>query len=178
MFETYIDSRIFGAVANTGEKSDANAGVAHGPVQIHDAISVNLPIIEHAQITRVVQTKEDNNHTMGNRYKVHYAAFKGSGQLSSYRAAKTGMTEEDVKIFVESLRDMFIEHASNSSGIQRMRKLFVFTSNNNSMDIGVALDAVTVRTKNNDKFASSYDDIEVIFDKTKIPSHVTVEEVL
>lgn len=178
LLEKYIDARVFGVVANTGDKNDIKAGVVHGPVQIHDACSVNTPLVESSQIIRVVQAKEDNNHTMGNRYKVHYAALKGSGQLCVHRASKAGMSEEDYTKFIESLRDMFIGHASNSSGIQRMRKLFVFTSDSYSMDIGIALDAVKVTVRNEDKLAESYDDIEVTLDRSKLPEHVTVEELL
>ena|SRR5271157_757330 len=175
---TYIDVRIFGAVANTGELNSVKAGVVHGPVQIYDATSINIPTIELVQTTRLVATKEDNSHTMGTRYKVNYAAFKGSGSISAVRAAKVNMTEEDEKVFWSALLEMFHDHASNSSGIQRLRKVFVFEGRGKSMDIGIALDAVKTSVKVPAEEVSSFEDIEVALDLTKIPDGVTVTELL
>jgi len=199
LLKKYIDARVFGAVASTGKSSNngekdedasnednkkkkgkgsksVTAGVVHGPVQIFDAVSINKPDIENTQLTRVVSTTGDDNHTMGTRYKVDYAVFKGSGHVSVVRAEKSGMTEKDEKLFFEALENMFVNHSSNSSGIQRIRKIFVFERDATTVDVGSALDAVNVELVC--EFPTSFDDVKVSIDKSKLPKGMTVKEIL
>jgi CRISPR-associated protein Csd2 len=175
LLATYLDARVFGAVANTG---GSGVGVVHGPVQVHDSVSINVPVVELAGLIRCVATKEDENHTMGSRYKVPYVAMRGTVQISANRAQKAKMTEADERVFIESLLTMFHDHASNSSGIQRMRKVFLFESESPSIDVGIAVDAVKTSVKEGVEIVTSFDDIEVSLIKEKIPRGTKVTELM
>ena len=181
----YWDNRVFGVVANTGDKDSGTddvkiaSGTTHGPIQIFHSKSINKPFTHNAQITRCVSTKENNNHTMGNKIFTEYALFKGSAVLDANRAEKSGMTIEDEEKFLDGLQNAFTNHASNSSGIQTMRKIYVFEhpAGKEKQQHITFREAVKVTVKKGVVDPESFDDFEIILDKTKIPKDVFVKEI-
>lgn len=138
MCATFYDIRTFGAVLTTNaeedEKKDAklfyNCGQVRGPVQFTFARSVDpIVTIEHS-ITRVAITKEEDRDRkdteMGRKNTVPYGLYKAHGFIVPSFAARTGFSEEDLKIFWEAVKMMFVDDPSAARGTMTVRRIIVF----------------------------------------------------
>jgi len=139
MCNNFFDVRTFGAVMSTG----ANAGQVRGPVQIAFAKSVH-PIMQlDVSITRMAvadnlkdakssddykkweaEQPEDKIRTFGRKSIVPYGLYVGKAFVSAHLAEKTGFSANDLKVFVESLLNMYEHDRSSSKGIMTTRKVY------------------------------------------------------
>ena len=129
MCEKFFDVRTFGAVMSTGE----NAGQVRGPVQFTFGRSVDpIVALEHS-ITRMAvateaeaESQSGDNRTMGRKYTVPYGLYRAHGFISANLAGETKFSVDDLKIFWESLQNMFDHDHSAARGLMAMRKLVIF----------------------------------------------------
>ncbi|WP_289019946.1 type I-C CRISPR-associated protein Cas7/Csd2 [Desulfobacter postgatei] len=129
MCEKFFDVRTFGAVMSTGE----NAGQVRGPVQLTFARSVDpIVTLEHS-ITRMAVTTEaesesqgGDNRTMGRKYTIPYGLYRAHGFISANFAETTKFSEKDLKLFWESLENMFDHDHSAARGLMAVRKIIIF----------------------------------------------------
>lgn len=105
--ETYWDARMFGAVCSTGKGEDeGGVGSIRGPVQVPFTRSLHPLDYTSHQLTRVVQTDDDNKSTMTGKegkHVVRYALYRGVATFTPRIAKKTGVTMEDMELFVKGL---------------------------------------------------------------------------
>jgi CRISPR-associated protein Csd2 len=106
MCQQYFDVRVFGALM----VGDLNCGKVRGPMQIGMAKSVEPIVPVQMSITRMAATKEEKNKenkTMGNKWIVPYGLYRVHGYFNAPLAAKSGASEEDMKLFWNALREMW-----------------------------------------------------------------------
>lgn len=204
MCQNFYDVRTFGAVMSTGE----NAGQVRGPIQITFARSID-PVFEiEASITRgavadkVTNAKsladyekweaerdEDQLRTMGRKSFIPYGLFAAKGFVSAHLATGTGFSEQDFKLLLEGLLNMYEHDRSASKGQMSSRRLFVFKHVGTDTDelkrsrqavLGCApahklLDAgqvIQVSRKDQDKPARHFGDYDIQVDLSKLPAGV------
>jgi CRISPR-associated protein Csd2 len=152
MCQNFYDIRTFGAVMST----EVNCGQVRGPVQMAFARSLD-PIVssEHA-VTRCAVTnvkdaeKQDgDNRTMGRKFTVPYALYRGHGFINPFLAAQTGFGEDDLELFWTAMEQMFELDRSAARGLMSARRLIVFRHDS---QLGNApahklFDAVTIERK-------------------------------
>jgi CRISPR-associated protein Csd2 len=182
MCNSYYDVRIFGAVMSTGK----NAGQVRGPVQLTFARSIDQIVpLEHS-ITRMAvataaeaEKQQGDNRTMGRKFTVPYALYRCHGFVSAPLAAQTGFSEEDLKLFWQSLTDMFEHDRSAARGQMATRKLIVFKHDSalGNAPAHKLFELVKVkRSTEGTKPARSFSDYAVEIDKSAVPAGVTLEE--
>jgi CRISPR-associated protein Csd2 len=139
MCDHFFDVRTFGAVMDTGEKSDFKCGQVRGPVQICFSRSQSKIFQQEIPITRIAVANEKEqkeneekskdgtkDRTMGRKYIVPYGLYRAEGFVSANFAAQTGFSEDDLNLFFDALVNMFDQDRSASHGKMTARKLFVF----------------------------------------------------
>ncbi len=129
MCSKYYDIRTFGAVMSTGK----NAGQVRGPVQLTFGRSVEpIVVLEHSITRMAVATEAEaekqsgDNRTMGRKYTVPYGLYRAHGFVSAHFANQTGFSEDDLKLFWDSLLNMFEHDRSAARGMMATRGLYVF----------------------------------------------------
>jgi CRISPR-associated protein Csd2 len=142
MCANFYDVRTFGAVMSTG----ANAGQVRGPVQIAFSRSVDPVLPLELAITRMAvadeakgartseqlaaweaEQPEDKLRTMGRKSLIPYGLFVGRAFVSAHLARETGFSQEDLRLFLEALLNMYEHDRSASKGLMTVqRPLFVF----------------------------------------------------
>lgn len=182
MCRKYFDVRTFGAVMSTGK----NAGQVRGPIQFTFARSVDpVTALEHSITRMAVATEKEaekqggDNRTMGRKSTIPYGLYVCHGFISANLAKQTGFSEEDLNLFWNALKNMFDNDRSAARGLMSARKLIVF---NHVSELGNApanqlFDLVKVE-KTIDAAPRSFNDYKVTIARDKLPSNVTVEELL
>ncbi len=125
MCRNFYDIRAFGAVMTT----DVNAGQVRGPVQMTFARSVEPILPLEISITRSSVTNEkdvDKERTMGRKHIVPYGLYRAHGFVNAPLAARTGFSEDDLKLLWEALCNMFELDRSAARGEMATRKLIIF----------------------------------------------------
>lgn len=177
--EKYYDIRTFGAVIAAEKEKQ---GQVRGPVQLTFARSVD-PVFSHSHsITRMAVTKEaDKNKekTMGRKSTIPYGLYVCHGFISANLAKQTGFSEEDLSLFWKALKNMFDNDRSAARGLMSARKLIVFKHDSalGNAPANQLFDLVKVE-KTIDAAPRSFNDYKVTIAKEKLPSNVTVEELL
>ena len=180
MCEKFYDVRTFGAVLSTG----ANAGQVRGAVQMTFARSVS-PIVssEHA-LTVCVARDEDKTYDsqvgiQGRKATVPYGLYICHGFISANLAKQTGFSKEDLAIFWEALKNMFDVDRSAARGLMSAQKLIVFKHDSmlGNAPANKLFDLVKVQKKC-DGAPRKFEDYQVTIDKDKLPSGVTIEEMI
>lgn len=182
MCKNYYDIRTFGAVMSTGK----NAGQVRGPIQLTFARSVDPVATAEHSITRVAvatpkeaESQKGENHTMGRKATIPYGLYVCHGFISANLAKQTGFSEEDLNLFFDALKNMFDLDRSAARGLMSAQKLIVFR---HESELGNApanklFDLVHIK-KTTDAAPRSFNDYNVIIDKDKVPTGVTVEELI
>ena len=124
MCKAYYDIRTFGAVMPQLQK--VNDGQVRGPVQINFSKSIDPVFPNTITITRLVDEKEDNKTTMGNKHIIPYALYRTEGYISAKLAQQTGFSEEDLELFWQALENMFEHDHSAARGKMAVHKLIIF----------------------------------------------------
>jgi CRISPR-associated protein Csd2 len=123
--DKYVDVRMFGAVLGTG---NIPAGYCRGPVQVGIAESLS-PIGElELSITRCASTDSSKikETEMGRKHLVSYGLYRVEIHVSAARAAKTGLTYQDVDRLVEAVHNLWDLDMSAARTGMSTRCLFVF----------------------------------------------------
>lgn len=166
MCQTFFDIRMFGAVMTTG----VNCGQVRGPVQLAFSTSIDPIASQEQSVTRMAVTTEaesenqaGSNRTMGRKDIVPYGLYRCHGFISAPFAAQTGFSEEDLKLFFQSLESMFDQDHSAARGEMSPRRLIVFKHDSK---LGNApshklLEGVTVERKKEIEVPRSFSDYTV-----------------
>jgi len=183
MCGAYYDVRTFGAVLSTGK----NAGQVRGPVQLTFARSIDQVVTLEHSITRMAvateaeaEKQQGDNRTMGRKFTIPYGLYRCHGFVSAPLAAQTGFSKEDIDLFWDALKNMFEHDRSAARGEMNTRKLIVFKHESayGNAPAHKLFERVTVARKDTSRSARAYSDYDVTIDKSKLPSGVTVEEMV
>lgn len=131
---------------------------------------------------------------MGRKSQISYGLYVARGFVSAHLAQGTGFNEEDLKVLMESLLNMYEHDRSASKGLMSTRKLFVFkhigTDPNNAeqnkrqamlgcapahrlLDLG---QVVTIQLKDQSKPPRHFSDYSVTAEASKLPRGVQMLE--
>lgn len=183
MCSRYYDVRTFGAVMSTGK----NAGQVRGPIQLTFARSVDPINSSEHSITRMAVTTEKeaekqsgDNRTMGRKSTVPYGLYVCHGFVSANLAAQTGFSEDDLVLFWEALKNMFDVDRSAARGLMSAQKLIVFKHDSalGNAPANQLFDLVHVEKKADVDVPRKFEDYVVSIEKEKIPSGVSLEELI
>jgi CRISPR-associated protein Csd2 len=191
MCKNFYDVRTFGAVMST---SKFNCGQVQGPFQLTFARSVDPIVPMDLSITRVAVTKpedarkqssddegESSNKIteMGRKTMIPYGLYVAHGFYNPYFADNTGVTEEDLEIFWESLVKMWDLDRSASRGMMACRGLYVFTHEDKTGNAPAnkLFDLINVSKKDNVETPRSFNDYQVSV-KKGIPDKITLSKIL
>jgi CRISPR-associated protein Csd2 len=184
MCKTFFDIRTFGAVLSL--KTAPNCGQVRGPVQLTFARSIE-PIVplEHS-ITRMAvateaeaEKQQGDNRTMGRKFTVPYALYRCHGFVSAPLAEQTGFSDDDLKLFWESLVNMFEHDRSAARGQMATRRLIVFKHDSKMGKAPAHKLFELVRVQRLDGAegpARAFSDYDVKVDETSVPNGVTIEK--
>ncbi len=190
MCRNFYDIRTFGAVMTT----EINAGQVRGPVQMTFARSIDPIMPLEISITRSSVTNEkdiDKERTMGRKHIVPYGLYRAHGFINAPLAARTGFSEEDLKLLWQALCNMFELDRSAARGEMATRKLVVFRhdsklGNAHAHELfdrvkvlrchdGECLPAGDRRTDNWPP-ARSFSDYRIEIDRNALPEGITILE--
>lgn len=176
----YYDTRMFGAVMSTKKY---NAGQVRGPLQMTFARSVDPITPYDMTITRVALTNADDaqkgagedeaearHGQMGRKAYVPYGLYVAHGYYTPAFAQQTGVTENDLAIFWESLVNMWDLDRSASRGQMATRGLYVFAHDN---EFGNApshklFEAINIERKEDVDVARDAKDYDITIDELDI----------
>lgn len=165
--QSYYDIRAFGAVLSVGKKG---AGTVRGPVQFTFSRSEDRIYQAEHSITRCAvttpeeakkQEKREHASTFGRKSTVPYALYRMHGFISAVDARKTGFSEKDLELLLESLKNAFEHDRAAARGEMNPRKLIVFKHDSHlgNARSGQLFDLVRV-TPCNEKPPRGWDDYE------------------
>jgi CRISPR-associated protein Csd2 len=173
----YFDARFFGAVLSTG---DYPAGVYCGPFQIPFAHSFHPVTTEQITITRCAATNETegkDNKTMGRKSILHYGLYQFKIFYSPHKDKFNLITEEDMKIFWDSVLKMFELDKSAARANMNLRGLYLFSHKNQYGDCPTQklLNSIAVNCNvPSNESARSFGDYNVTIDQTVIEQFESV----
>lgn len=185
----YYDTRMFGAVMSTKKY---NAGQVRGPLQMTFARSIDPITPYDMTITRVALTNADDaqkgagedetearHGQMGRKAYVPYGLYVAHGYYTPAFAQQTGVTENDLAIFWESLVNMWDLDRSASRGQMATRGLYVFAHDN---EFGNApshklFEAINIERKEDVDVARDAKDYDITIDELDIDG-VTLHRVV
>ena len=202
MANKYWDVRTFGGVLSTG----LNAGQVRGAVQVGMAISVDEIEVEDITITRMAfvdgnsskmsdydkideEKSEDKRRTMGTKQYTPYGLYVLKMTVSANLAEKVGFTEEDLKVLLESVMQMYdVESSSSKMGMSVLTPVVVFkhvgtqfdkTSEDNIREakLGCApayklFDLLKVMKRDDVDVPRDHSDYNVVLELSKLPNGV------
>jgi len=125
MCKNFFDVRTFGAVMSTGDKT---CGQVRGPVQLAFARSIDPVVgldVAMFRTAAVSVDKPDDKGLGARKAIVPYGLYRVHGFISAPLAKQTGFSEEDLKLFWDSLMNMFDHDRSAARGEMAARKLIV-----------------------------------------------------
>jgi len=177
MCKNFYDIRTFGAVMSTG----VNCGQVRGAVQFNFARSIDPIIQQEITVTRMAVTKKDDEKkgkTMGKKFIIPYALYRGEGYVSAHLSEKTFFTEDDLELLWQAIENMFEHDHSAARGKMALRKLIVFK---HESKLGNApshklFDLIDVERKEKGRPARAYTDYEIKINKDDIPDGVELLE--
>lgn len=180
MCKRFYDVRTFGAVLTTGP----NAGQVRGAIQLTFARSKDSIVAKEHTITICAARDENKSYEsqvgiQGRKSTIPYGLYVCHGFISANLAKQTGFSEEDLSLFWEALKNMFDNDRSAARGLMSARKLIVFKHDSalGNAPANQLFDLVKVE-KTIDAAPRSFNDYKVTIAKEKLPSNVTVEELL
>lgn len=177
MCDNYFDIRTFGAVMSTR----VNAGQVRGPVQLTFGRSVGPIISLDHSITRMAVTKERDlakERTMGRKSTIPYGLYRAHGFISAAVARDTGFSDEDQKLLLRALAEMFEHDRSAARGMMSTRGLYVFEHENElgSAPAHALFDRVSVAREV--EAPRSFSGFDVRVDEDDLPEGVTLRRVM
>lgn len=175
--EHYFDIRMFGAVLSTGAKG--GAGQVRGPLQFTFARSINPVLPTDHAITRVTQTRQEDidkgeRTEIGSKWTVPYGLYRAHGYFSAPRAAKTGVSSEDLTVLWRAISLMFDHDRSATRGDMKLCGLYVF-SHPDALGVAPAAsltNRIKIELKNPDKAPRQHLDYGRSVDTAGMPEGV------
>lgn len=181
--EHYFDVRMFGAVLTTGAKG--GAGQVRGPLQLTFGRSIDPVLPTDHTITRVTQTRQkdidDGERTeVGSKWTVPYGLYRAHVFYSAPRAAKTGVSGDDLAVLWQAISVMFDHDRAATRGEMKTCGLYVFSHPD---ALGAAPSAaltrrVSVTRVDPDKAPRSHTDYRVVVDEAGLPEGVVLTKVV
>lgn len=165
--EKFIDIRMFGSAFAVGGFTKAYTG----PIQINWGYSFNK--VELMDSSSIVTIMNDDSSTFGKDYRVHYSLLGFNGTINSNMAKITGLTEEDVQEFRNSIWEAVPANPTRSK-LNQYPKLYVEVVYNEGISngrFGDLRNMVEVKTKENlnDKQVRRFSDLDFNIEKlTKV----------
>jgi CRISPR-associated protein Csd2 len=175
MCENFYDVRMFGAVMSTG----LNAGQVRGPVQLTFSRSIDPVLPQDLAVTRVAVTDvkdAEKLQTIGRKTLIPYGLYMMRGFYSPALAAQTGVNDQDLALFWESLVKMWDFDRSASRGLMAPRGLYVFSheSKLGNAPAHKLFDRITAQLHKPSEPPRKFGDYEVSIDENDLPSGVTL----
>ena len=177
MCDNYFDVRTFGAVMSTG----VNAGQVRGPVQFTFGRSVGPIVSFDHSITRMAVTNERDlakERTMGRKSTVPYGLYRAHGFISAALARDTGYSDEDQKLLLRALAEMFEHDRSAARGMMSTRGLYVFEHESELGSAPAHALFDRVRVTRGGEAPRSFSDFEIRVDEDDLPRGVTLRRVM
>lgn len=201
--ERYFDVRTFGDVLSTG----LNAGQIRGPVQFAMASSLDPIRPIDMTITRMCYTEgksenlddydiideempNDKKRTMGKKETIPYGLYVVKGSISANLAEKTGFSEDDLKVLLESIVQMYNNDLScTKMGMSVIQPIILFkhigTNQNNpeqnvrETKLGCSpsyklYELVSISKKDGIEYPRDYTDYDITIDFDNIPNGVQI----
>lgn len=119
---------------------------------------------------------KEKERTMGRKNTVPYGLYKAHGFIVPSFAARTGFSEEDLNVFWNALKMMFVDDPSAARGTMTVRKIIVFKHESSLGNAQAAelFELVNVKRKDETKPAREYADYEVTVDDKDLPAGITL----
>lgn len=173
----YYDVRTFGAVITSLTKIAGADGQIDGPVSVTFAESLEPIDPIQLSVDRVsIQTKKDaekKTTEIGKKWIVPYAVYRFEVHVSPAKAKRTGFSEEDLNILIESIKSMFDNNRTSSKNDMELTKLFVFEHESNLGNCPIAkLNSLVHVEKITPDLGRDYYDITI--DESSISNGVTL----
>ena len=143
------------------------------------------PIVsmEHALTVCAARDEEKSYESQvgiqGRKATVPYGLYVCHGFISANLAKQTGFSEEDLALFWDALKNMFDVDRSAARGLMSAQKLIVFKHDSvlGNAPANKLFDLVKVEKKCGGA-PRSFSDYTVTIEKDKLPSGVTIEEMI
>lgn len=161
--EKFIDIRMFGSAFAVGGFTKAYTG----PIQINWGYSFNK--VELMDSSSIVTIMNDDSSTFGKDYRVHYSLLGFNGTINANMAKITGLTEEDVQDFRNSIWEAVPANPTRSK-LNQYPKLYVEVVYNEGISNGQFGDLrnmveVKTREKLTDKQVRRFSDLDFNIEK-------------
>ncbi|MFI1995334.1 type I-C CRISPR-associated protein Cas7/Csd2 [Actinoplanes sp. NPDC020271] len=182
--EHYYDIRMFGGVLSTGA-TKGGAGQVRGPIQLTFARSID-PILptDHA-ITRVTQTRQEDidkgeSTEMGSKWTVPYGLYRAHLFYSAPRAAKTGITENDLAALWQAITVMFDHDRAATRGEMALCGLYVFSHPDayGTQPAKALTNRLTINRDNPEKAPRALTDYRRSWDATPLPDGIELTKIV
>jgi len=180
MCRNFFDIRAFGAVMST----EINCGQVRGPIQFGFARSIDPIVSLEYAITRCAVTNERDlakERTIGRKFAVPYALYRGCGFINPFLAEQTGFGEEDLDLFKTALAQMFEYDRSAARGQMVPRACIAFRHENalGNARADQLFDRVACALKaevtEEDRPPRRFEDYALAVDEAALPEGITVE---
>jgi len=179
----YFDIRMFGAVLARG--AGKGSGAVRGPVQLTFARSIDPILPTDHTITRVTQTRQEDidkgeSTEIGSKWTVPYGLYRTHLFYSAPRAAKTGVTSDDLAALWQAITNMFDHDRAATRGEMKLCGLYVFSHPD---ALGVAPSAaltgrVRLERIERDKAPRAHTDYTCAIDESGLPEGVTLTKLV
>ncbi|PSK68016.1 hypothetical protein B0E53_00091 [Micromonospora sp. MH33] len=183
MCEHYFDIRMFGGVLSTGK--GGGAGQVRGPLQLTFARSIDPILPTDHTITRVTQTRQEDinkgeSTEIGSKWTVPYGLYRAHAFYSAPRAAKTGVTSDDLAALWQAITVMFDHDRAATRGEMKLCGLYVFSHPD---AFGVAPSAaltqrITLKRTNDDKAPRTHTDYTRNINDAELPDGVELTKLV
>jgi len=206
MCRNFYDVRTFGAVMSTGANAGQVRGPiqiafakSEDPIMQLDISMTRMAVTD--KLTNAKSSEdykswedeqpEDKMRTFGRKSIIPYGLFVGKAFVSAHLADQTGFSTDDLKLFVEALLNMYEHDRSSSKGIMTTRAVYAIkhigTDNVEEQRLRQAKlgccpaqllfeKVVQVSLKKGKQFPRSFDDYNVVVDKSVVPNGVKLLE--
>jgi CRISPR-associated protein Csd2 len=191
MCKNFYDIRMFGAVMST----KVNCGQVRGAIQLTFSRSIDPIMPLDVAITRVAitdpkdaevsvgsdgKTEGGKTSTIGRKTMILYGLYMGYGFYSPHLATQTGVTQEDLSLFWESLIKMWDFDRSASRGMMAPRGLYIFSheSKLGNAPAHKLFERVQVQLEKEGTVPRQFRDYEVMINEADLPPGVHLTKLI
>lgn len=186
--QPWIDARWFGMV-NTSYSSYNTLGKIEGAFQLSFPMSYDPIRIASISNTRCCVSSDDErkgnekvpknkDRTMGRFSVVEYGLYHMYIQTSTKAILRNGVTEDDLKLLIQTILHMFDDDMSSVRPSMTVRKVVVVRQNRNSGRVRPTdiEDAMVAKLKPGVNSPTSFNDYNLEFKRDMLPDSVEVKE--
>lgn len=184
----FVDARWFGMV-NTSYSSYNTLGKIEGAFQLSFPMSYDPIRIASISNTRCCVSSDDErkgnekvpknkDRTMGRFSVVEYGLYHMYIQTSTKAILRNGVTEDDLKLLIQTILHMFDDDMSSVRPSMTVRKVVVVRQNRNSGRVRPTdiEDAMVAKLKPGVNSPTSFNDYNLEFKRDMLPDSVEVKE--